>query len=265
MAENDASRQCVFAAAPYANSMPLAACLEQVSSRARLLWEVPAHLAGWVLQGRADAGLMPVLSLLAHDELTMIDGLGVCARRKVMSVLLKCRVGLEQVRTVALDPASRTSNALAQLILRRHWRRRVAVLPAGSGPADAAVVIGDRALQGEPAPGGDYDLAEQWHAMTGLPFVFAVWGHRADNPRAGELAEIARAARRAGLAAIEPIARGQAEKLGLGLSLCRRYFAEAVYYTVGPRERQAIELFGRLAAEEGLLAAPACAGREAAP
>ena len=32
------------------------------------------------------------------------------------------------------------------------------------------------------APAGDIDLAEAWKAMTGLPFVFAVWATRKDHP-----------------------------------------------------------------------------------
>jgi len=96
-------------------------------------------------------------------------------------VLLKCDVPVAQVRSVMKDPASATSNALAELLLRRHFRRDVVMEPFREGAVvDAAVVIGDRALVSAPAPGGDIDLATAWKELTGLPFVFAVWAYRRD-------------------------------------------------------------------------------------
>jgi len=43
---------------------------------------------------------------------------------------------------------------------------------------DAAIVIGDPALQADLSGLHVLDLAEGWRRLTGLPFVFAVWAVR---------------------------------------------------------------------------------------
>ena len=46
--------------------------------------------------------------------------------------------------------------------------------------ADAALIIGDPALKVDRERYFVYDLAAEWRALTGLPFVFAVWAVRSD-------------------------------------------------------------------------------------
>ena len=226
-------------AAAYANSAPLAHFLPQVDPRVVLLEGPPATLVARVLSGELDAALIPVVDYLKEPAVRMIEGLGVCADGHVESVLLKCRRPLQQVRAVELDPTSHTSNALVRVLLRRHWRLSPEIgYPDAARPADAAVVIGDRALCSPRAPGGDYDLAGQWKEMTGLPFVFAVWGYRADHPRPAELTRITQAAKQAGLAALDELAALQARKLHLPLERCRTYLGSSIHYDLGPRERQ---------------------------
>ncbi len=237
-----------FAAPAYANSVPLSQFIPAVCPGARLILDLPSRLAAPLADGRIDAALIPVAALFGRPDLAFIEGTGICACRKVRSVLLKCRRPLDEVRTVNLDPASRTSNALALILLRDHWKRRVEVVPRDdAAPADAAVVIGDRALREPPAPGGDLDLTDHWNRMTGLPFVFAVWAVRSNHPAPRELGRVIEAAKRAGVAALPDIVREQAAKLGLTEAVCREYFSECIYYDMGPRELEAMDRFRALA------------------
>ncbi len=234
----------VFGAVAYLNAAPLAEFLAEGRPDVRVAYGRPAELLEPLLAGRYDAALVPVVDYFAHDELARIDGPGICADGDVQSVLLKCYRPIEQIRTVAPDPASRTSNALARIILTRHFGRpvRMADPPPGE-PPDAAVVIGDRAMSDPPAAYGDLDLAGQWKAMTGLPFVFAVWAYRRDHPDAEALSRIARDARDAGLRALPRLAAEYAPKLGLSESRCLDYLSSALSYHVGPREIEAMRLF----------------------
>lgn len=239
-----------FATIPYANGMPLSHFLPAVCPGAEVTCGPPATLADLLLAGRTDAALMPVFDVLTHGELAMIDGLGVCADDEVQSVLLKCHRPLPEIRVVAMDPASHTSNALSGILLRRHFALDARMKYVREGePFDAAVMIGDRALCAPPAPCGDIDLAGAWKQMTGLPFVFAVWGYRASGPRAEELAAIAHEAQQAGLAAIGELADLMSQRLGLPPKRCLAYLSKAIHYDVGPRERDAIALFGKLLKE----------------
>ncbi|MEN7973809.1 MAG: MqnA/MqnD/SBP family protein, partial [Verrucomicrobiota bacterium] len=145
--------------------------LMEVDSRVQVINDHPANLVADLNARRADVALIPVVHLFSHPELTMIAGVGVAADGPVKSVLLKCNVPVDQVKTVLCDPASATSNILAELLLKNHYGREVEMVDGDK--ADAVVVIGDRALCSDPAPAGDIDLAEAWKEMTGLPFVFA--------------------------------------------------------------------------------------------
>lgn len=234
-----------FAAPEYANSAPLAQAIPEVSPGARLILDTPAKLIEPLLTGVIDAALIPLAAHVAHPELVALGDAGICARAKVRSVVLRCNRPLDQINTLYLDPASRSSNALAQILLTNYWKRSVKRVATPDG-ADAAVVIGDRALREAPGAGGDYDLATAWHQMTGLPFVFAVWAARCDHPDREELIRVIQAARQVGLAAIPEIARLQGAKLGLSEATCLDYFTACIYFTIGPRERDAMALFRKM-------------------
>ncbi len=228
--------EIVFAGAPYSNSAPLVEKLAEADPRVRVMNDHPANLMDDLLEGRADVALIPVVHLFKHPELKMIDGLGVAADGSVQSVLLKCNVPVDQIRTVARDPASATSNALAELLLEN-------VEMVDSPDADASVLIGDRALCSPLAPAGDIDLAEAWKEMTGLPFVFAVWAVRKDFPEIGIVTEIARRAYGAGSRSLGEIAARYASELGRTPAFWLDYLGHAIHYELGERDLEGLELF----------------------
>lgn len=242
-----------FASTPFANTIPLTHCLDRVSPGASVSYDRPSALLKPLLNREVDAAVLTVIDLFTAPELMMIADLGICTEREVRSVRLQCRVPLAEVKTIAFDPASRTANALATILLSRHWRLTVRRVEPDTGePPDATVIIGDRALCAPPAPAGDYDLAGHWHRMTGLPFVFAVWASRRDHPDPQGLADILHAAKDAGIALLPELAREQAKELGLTEAQMLDYFTTCIHYELGERERQGLELFRQLAAEFNL-------------
>jgi len=244
----------VFAASPYFNSAPLIEGLRE-SDKSTVLEDVPSVILDYIRDGQADAGLLPIVDLFRNPELEMLDGLGVCADGPVRSVILCANRPFDEVKTVAADPESRTSNLLAQLLLQMHLGSGAKVIRGEKEePCDASVVIGDRALTTQPGEHPVYDLAELWKEMTGLPFVFAVWVHRKDNEKRPSLAKVLQESCKLGEAARESIAERFSRKLSLPLSLCRDYISSCVYYRVGDREKQAIRRFERLLRKHDLLA-----------
>ena len=240
-----------FAAPAYANSEPLVAFIPDVEPGAEVVRDHPANLMRLVREHSIDAALMPVAELFIHPELVVIPGTGICADGRVDSVLLKCRRPIDEVSSVRFDDASKTSNALACILLRRHWGRTVRPV-AGPEDADAEVVIGDRALCLPVAPHGDHDLAAAWKQLTGLPFVFAVWVHHRDHPQPERLARAITAAKRTGLAAIDTISLRLAAMLQLRPSRMLDYFTHCIRYDLGPDELRAIERFRDLGQSENL-------------
>jgi chorismate dehydratase len=239
--------QIVFAGAPYSNSAPLVDKLTQVDPRVRVIHDHPANLVCDLKEGRADVALIPVAHLFCNPELAMIEGLGVAADGPVKSVLLKCNRPIGKIRTVARDPASATSNRLAELLLKRYFKQKVEMhdLHQLQDP-DAAVVIGDRALCSEPAAAGDIDLAEAWTKWTQLPFVFAVWAVRKDCARIAEVTDIAHRAYAAGFLATEEIAERYAQKLGGSPDFWVDYLDNSIHYRLDQQDMEGMDKFRRL-------------------
>jgi chorismate dehydratase len=99
-----------------------------------------------------------------------------------------------ELKTLQLDPQSRSSNNLAKILLKNHWKADHLMIKedaAGYGQSTdkntAFVQIGDRTFGKKEQYPFVYDLAEEWQKFTGLPFVFAAW--IANKPVAAEFVE----------------------------------------------------------------------------
>jgi chorismate dehydratase len=244
-----ASRPYSFGVVPYMNAIPLVHCLSQVAPRSKLIQHVPRHLAGLLLDNTLDAGLVPIVDVFANPDLQILTDIGIAATGPVQSVLIISRTTLEDIRTIRLNPESRTSNALAILLMKHHFHHDVSFVKQGDDlnlAADAEVVIGDKALQRRGTGLWECDLSDAWYTMTGLPFVFAVWATRGNHPHLSELAGITQEALRRGQTEIPFIARQQALRLRLPSLLCQNYLAKIIHYNLGPNDKLAVSRFNEL-------------------
>lgn len=233
-----------FAGSSYSNSAPLIDALERTDPRVRMVYDHPSKLVADLNNGSVDAALIPVAHLFAHPELKMVPGLGVVADGPVRSVLLKCNVPMAQIRLVGRDPASASSNALAKILLEKHFGHSVEMVDFHDAETvDAAVMIGDRALLSKPAQAGDIDLAKVWNEMTGLPFVFAVWAVRAEHPELDRIGQIAHAAYQSGLESIAAIAARYANLYETPVAFWLDYLTHSIRYNLGERGLEAMALF----------------------
>lgn len=171
----------------YLNARPLSDRID--INRHTLVLAHPAEVARMLRDDEVDVALVPVAAALSDGDFRIVPGVAIGAQGPVRSVLLVAETPPEQWRTVLLDGVSRTSVVLARLLLEGPLRERVrpdlvieAVGPnealGRAGGDVAALVIGDLALALQPRWSVRLDLAELWHAWTGLPFVFAVWAGR---------------------------------------------------------------------------------------
>jgi chorismate dehydratase len=241
------NKNFVFAGAPYSNQAPLMDQLEVVAPGSKVIYDHPSNIVRKVLGGEVDAAVVPVAHFFAHPELTMIKGLGIAADGPVRSVLLKCNTPMGQIRTIGRDPASGTSNALAELLMTKYFKQKIEMHDFLTlEKPDAAVVIGDRALCAEPAPAGDIDLAEAWGKWTKLPFVFAVWVVRKDCEHIEELSAITHKTYAAGFRVMECIAERYAEKLGGSQEFWLEYLDNSIHYKLGAQDLEGLARFKKL-------------------
>ncbi|MCU1277898.1 MAG: Menaquinone via futalosine step 3, partial [bacterium] len=187
-----APKKLRLAAAPFLNTRPLISGLvADAPSDVELQLCSPSEGARRLAERECDLALLPVAALARQGDLVAVPGVCIGARRTVGSVLLVADAPLHELTTVALDQSSRTSVTLARILLRERratrgepkWEARPpSELVDCVGDSRGAVIIGDPALQAvaQRSFRYTYDLAELWHALTGKPFVFAVWAGRAD-------------------------------------------------------------------------------------
>jgi len=120
--------------------------------------------------------------------------------------------------------------------------------------SDAALVIGDPAMRLGELNVQIYDLAEEWRAMTGLPFVFAVWAStEAGSIAFPEMSAWLLEAKAEGLARIDEIAAEYSLELQLPVAEVRAYLRENVNYDLDAENVAGMLRFFSLARECGLI------------
>jgi chorismate dehydratase len=257
------------ASVSYLNALPLTWGLSRGSFQDQLdlAFHPPAECAQLLQDGMVDMALIPSVEFERTRGLVALPGTGVVSCREVRSVLLMTRVEPAAIRTLAVDVNSRTSVALTQIVLSRAYGCRPALIPMPPEPeamlqrCDAALVIGDPALRAsviaESLPAGSgprlIDLAGAWHALTGLPFVFAFWACRPvlDVPATCSILE---RSLHEGQHAIARIASEESPRTGIEPKEIEKYLRCNIRYRVGPEEQDSLRLFFRLCREEGLIA-----------
>lgn len=153
-----------------------------------LSMDYPAEVARQLKADEIDLGLIPVAILPELKEYFIDADYCIGANGPVGSVAIYSDVPLEEVETILLDYQSRTSVALCRILLKHFWKLSPQMVRAAPGYQDlikgnmAGVVIGDRAFEQRKKSKYEYDLAETWKKMTGLPFVFAAWVSNKELP-----------------------------------------------------------------------------------
>ena len=229
----------------------------------QLEYTVPSVCAEQLRAGAADIGIIPVAAYHSIPDLVILPEVAIATKRTVRSIVLVSKVPIEQIRTVAADTSSRTSALLARLLFRK-WhggdREFTAMAPdlgAMLAECDAALLIGDPALTISRSQYLIYDLAEEWHRLTGRPFVFAFWAVRrqalAQAP--ADLARIFQKSRDHGLEQpnLVQLGREWAPRVGLSEADVVRYLTENIDYSLDAANLAGMELFFRYAVEAGLL------------
>lgn len=250
----------------------------RLAERYALTSDTPAECAAKLASSEADIGLVPAASLATTPSLQVIPGCVIASRDRVRSIILVVReeVGIQGVRRVALDTASRTSAAYTRILFARYWKTQPAFVPhppylgAMLGVADAALLIGDPALlaleerQARERRTGErllyLDLAHEWHAFTGTMWVSAFWGVRSEAIGDGrrlsaQIVEDFQRSRDAGLAHIDDLAEEWSGRIAVPRATIHTYLSENIFYTLDEACLEGLRLFYRFGAECGALPA----------
>ena len=171
-------------AVSYLNTKPLLYGVkrsEALMQQMELVEEYPSKIAGMLIEGQIDVGLVPVAIIPNLPEWHIITDYCIGAEGEVASVCLFSDVPINRIDTILLDYQSRTSVNLCRMLLQHYWKISPQLVDAQEDFREhiegttAGVVIGDRALVQRHISPYVYDLSLAWKDFTGLPFVFAAW------------------------------------------------------------------------------------------
>ena len=254
----------------------------------------PSECAAKLASGVADIGLIPIAALATTPGLRILPGCTIASKGRVRSLLLVRRASqrLHELRSVAADMASRTTLAHARILM-RHWGNPdVPFLPAVADldsmlqRADAAILIGDPALLALEDRANRFersgvelvyhDLAHEWHTLTGLPFVSAVWAsapiilgapgpgspRTGLSPGGGDPSHLGTResiisdfinSRDHGLQNIDALVAEWSGRIAIPEQTIRAYLTTNIHYILDDECLEAMKVFFRMAAQAGAL------------
>ncbi|MBV9671062.1 MAG: menaquinone biosynthesis protein [Acidobacteriales bacterium] len=237
---------------------------DELRSRFDVHYTLPAQCADELRAGTSDIGIIPVAAFTEIPHLWIIPGVSIASKRQVRSILLVSKRDLRDVRSVATDNSSRTSVALLKVLFRNRFGASPEYVPTAPdlrrmlAKHDAALLIGDPALQIDITKSRYqiFDLAEEWNAMTGLPFVFAFWAvlesarHQALE---SSTVDAFQKSRDAGMQNVRGIANRSALKYGVSPELALEYLTRHIDYSLDTENLAGLKSFFHLAQTVGAL------------
>jgi len=180
----------------YTNTKPFVLGLlksTELKNQIQTSFDSPAECARKLVSQEVDLGIVPVASLKDIPDYKIISDYCIGSDGDVNSVFLFSKKPLAEIRSIILDPQSRTSNNLTRILCKHYWKIDPVFIgkerfssrydsdheSSDLSQADAMVLIGDRTFQSRKEFAYPFDLGGEWKRFTGLPFVFAVWAsHR---------------------------------------------------------------------------------------
>ncbi|KQC01064.1 menaquinone biosynthetic enzyme MqnA/MqnD family protein [Pedobacter sp. Hv1] len=166
-----------ISAVSYTNTKPFIYGIEksEVRHQIDLSLDIPSDCAAKLINNQVDIGLIPVAAIPSVPNANIIGSYCIGSVGAVNSVFIFSKVPASEIKTLKLDPQSRTSNNLAKVLLKFHFKVSVELITDPDIETDALVLIGDRTFGRKGDFAYAYDMGEEWMKLTGLPFVYAAW------------------------------------------------------------------------------------------
>lgn len=217
---------------------------------------VPRALSDAAIGGMVDAGPIPLVTCFdLEDQFLPLGGYCIATGKKAHSILLFSKRPIKELSGAVVGITNETSTSvllLKTLLTQRYHLEALNYAPLG-GTNDAYLLIGDEALKGRNGMASHpyrYDLGQEWHSWTGLPFVFARWLARRglDISVVEKLITLLGKSIEKGLADTEKITESRRD-IGMPREELMEYVLSFRYH-LGSEELKSIDLFRTLLKKE---------------
>jgi chorismate dehydratase len=220
----------------------------------------PARCGDLLACREVEAALVPVIEYQRIPDVQVVPGVCVGSHSAVRSVVLISKYDdLKNVSRVGLDFSSRTSQALVKIIFREflgcepQWEVLRPDVHDMLKDNDAALLIGDPAMNITLPDVHVFDLAGVWRRFTNTGFVFAMWMARAGAVKAVRAIDFA-GARDEGLKNVEQIISECETDMPLPRAEIRKYLTENITFNLDGELEQGMRLYFELARKHDLIA-----------
>ncbi len=239
------------------NARPLTYGLEKKESHS-ILYENPSILKEELLQNKLDLALISSVECIRNEiNLDWSMSTGVCAEKKVRSILFFENKLETNRETIFVDEGSRSSVALLKILFHEKYKQLANTIPLSPGVIQEKInqkkgshlLFGDNALLAtwDREAYTVYDLAEWWNNTTGLNFIFALWAY----PKKSQIDEsIFYSSLEYGLQKIDEIIEKETR---FSKEMISNYLLNELHYVVTDKDRMGFELFKKKCLELNLL------------
>lgn len=202
--------------------------------------------------------LTPIDYARESSEYRSIPDIAVSSRSPNNTIIIAFNKGMRTIRTLAVHPTSTSEVVLASIIMSEQFDMRPKILPMMSTfdemlqSADAALLVGDDALEQGWGHPNKLDLVEEWMDMTELPYIHALWCVRGSGFTRGDVTELQRA-RQQGIESLEAIAHTEVTRFSQNTVHELHEYLKSLSFTFTEEEQQGLTEFLRYAYYHGAL------------
>lgn len=239
----------------YINALPLNLPFQlgEIEWQAYSLYALPSVLNQLLRKRQLDIALTSSVEYLeGHYE--MLPGYGIAGDKRILSVNFYTQLPLASLngKRVGLTHHSATAAALLKILCHHLWRIEPLFEPLQREQPfsnyAAFLLIGDEALTHPSFPKFQtIDLAAAWHALTALPFVFALFACQPDiDPETKTACAQKIEAALRWSETHRPLVESEALKKCSLSAPCLRHYFDLLHYRLGKKEMEGLECFKKL-------------------
>lgn len=232
-------------AVKYLNAAPLWWAMKKKKS-VELTLGAPDKTAGFLKKGEADIAIVPTYEFV-RKRFLMAGAFGVLSDGPVKSVLLFYKRKVSEIKTIYLDPTSRTSQAMTKFLFSGGEMvfLKTGRLPKNLKEGEATLMIGDKALTHFYDDIPKIDIASLWRKRTKKPALFALWAAKEGKP-AFDVEDFISSSFIESMKQIDEIVEFGMTKTGMKKEFIRSYLTESLFYRFGEKGDDALSFYKKV-------------------
>ncbi len=245
----------------YLNAKPLVYGLEEnlINHNFILQKDVPSICAQNLKDGKTELAVIPSVEY-AHGkgDWKIVPDICIASYTAVKSAGLFFNKGVKDIKTIAVDSGSTTSVALLKILMNEKYESSPQYifmepnLDEMLKKADAALIIGDKALHYQAGFSSHLDLGDEWFDLTGLPFVYFFWAGNKSSLTSDDV-KIIKESHKTGHENLKNIAASYAVNQKFDQRFYYDYLTKNMSYSFGVEEKEGLLEFYKYAFFLGLI------------